>query len=112
MRKTALGLLLLVGSLFVIAARHRAVAPPSPQPPFIEITRSLVITDPDVLDAFDFQRVLQALIDRSAATTTPLELYRQWFDTQNPKPGVAVADAPHCDDFLIDGKATFNGFPR
>src|SRR5213078_3402586 len=113
MRKTALGLLLLVGSLFVIAARHRAAAPPSPQPPFIEITRSLVITDPAILDAFDFQRVLQTLIDRSGATTTtPLTLYRQWFDTQNPKPGLAVADAPHCDDFLTDGKPSFNGYPR
>jgi len=30
------------------------------------------------------------------------------FDTQNPKPGLAVADAPHCDDFLIDGQPSFN----
>ena len=57
--------------------------------------------------------MLQTLIDRSGATaTTPLSLYRQWFDTQNPKPGLVVADAPHCDDFLTDGKPSFNGFPR
>jgi hypothetical protein len=103
-----------LGSLTLAAARHRAVKPPAAPPQInIDIHRSLVITDPAILSSFDFQRVLQALIDRGAATsTTPLSLYRQWFDTQNPKPGLAVADAPHCDDFLTDGKPSFNGFPR
>ena len=113
MRKTTL-LAVLLGSLALGAARHRAVKPPVATAPItIDISRSLVITDPAILSAFDFQRVLQALIDRGAATsTTPLSLYRQWFDTQNPKAGLAVADAPHCDDFLTDGKPSFNGFPR
>ena len=72
----------------------------------------MVITEAAMLDGFGFDRVLQTLITRSGATTTPLALYRQWFDTQNPKPGLAVADAPHCDDFLTNGKPSFNGFPR
>src|ERR1041385_295842 len=109
MRKAAL---LLCCLLLTVAARRRVVSPAPASPP-IDIRRSLVITDPAILDGFDFQRVLQTLIDRSGATsTTPLSLYRQWFDTQNPKPGLAVADAPHCDDFLTNGKPSFNGFPR
>src|SRR5689334_4567401 len=105
MRRVAL----LAGCLFLaVAARHRVVAPPAPAP--IDIRRSLVITDPAILDAFDFERVLQALT--AGTSTTPLSLYRQWFDTQNPKPGLAVADAPHCDDFTTNGKPSFNGYPR
>src|SRR6266487_6270254 len=107
MRKVAL----LLGCLLLTAARHRATLPP-PAPPPIDIRRSLVITDTAILDAFDFQRVLQTLIDRSGTTTTPLALYRQWFDTQNPKLGLAVDDAPHCDDFLTNGKPSFNGYTR
>jgi len=108
MRKIAL---VALGCLFLLAARHRAITPPKTTS--IDVRRSLVITDPAILEGFDFQRVLQALIDRGGTTaTTPLSLYRQWFDTQNPKPGLAVADAPHCDDFWTDGKPSFNGFPR
>src|SRR5689334_19621888 len=109
MRKAAL---LVCCLLLTVAARRRVISPAPAAPP-IDLRRSLVITDPAILDGFDLQRVLQALIDRSGATsTTPLSLYQQWFDTQNPKPGMAVADAPHCDDFLTNGKPSFNGFPR
>jgi hypothetical protein len=99
---------------FLGASRHRAVAPEPPRQKLsIDMARSLVITDPAMLDGFDLQRVLQTLIERSGATaTTPLSLYQQWFDTQNPKPGLVVADAPHCDDFITDGKPSLNGFPR
>ena len=113
MRKTTL-VAVVLGSMTLGAARHRAVRPPAATPAItIDTARSLVITDPAILSSFDLQRVLQALIDRARATsTTPLSLYRQWFDTQNAKPGLAVADAPHCDDFITDGKPSFNGFPR
>jgi hypothetical protein len=114
MRKCAVLLFAAAAVFLTVAARHHAVTPPVAPPPVnIDIRRSLVITDPALLGGFDFQRVLQALIDRSGATsTTPLSLYQQWFDTQNPKPGLTVADAPHCDDFLTNGKPSFNGFPR
>jgi len=112
MRKSAL-VAAILGTLMLGAARHRAVRPPVAPPITIDIARSLVITDPAILSSFDFQRVLQSLIDHGNTTsTTPLSLYRQWFDTQNPKPGLAAADAPHCDDFLTDGKPSFNGYPR
>lgn len=43
---------------------------------------------------------------------TATRLYQQWFDTQNPRPGLADPDGPHCDDFLVEGRPSFNGFPR
>jgi hypothetical protein len=111
MRKAVLAAILL-GSVTLVSARHRASVPPA-KPITIDPFRSLVVTDPGIVDGFDFERVLRTLIDRSGATaTTPLSLFRQWFDTQNPKPGLAMADAPHCDDFLTGGKPSFNGFPR
>ena len=105
-------LLALIAGLLIAARRH-AVSPPSaPVVPQIDIARSLVVTDPDVISGITLQRVLQALIDRAGVNMTPLQLYQQWLDTQNPKPGMAAADAPHCDDFITDGKPSFNGFIR
>src|SRR4051794_34438080 len=111
MRKRAF-VAVLLGCFTLLSARHRASVPPPQKPIVIDPFRSLVITDPGILDAFDFERVLRVLTDRSGTPTTPLQLYRQWFDTQNPKPGLSVADAPHCDDFITNGKPSFNGFPR
>lgn len=55
---------------------------------------------------------MNAIVERSGTRTTSLRLYQQMFDTQNPRPGLAMADAPHCDDFLVDGKPAHNGLPR
>jgi len=105
--------MLAIAVLLLTAATHRrAVSPPAQPEVNIIIPRSLVITDPDVISGFTLQRVLQALIARAGVQQTPLQLYQQWFDTQNPKPGLVVADAPHCDDFITDGKPSFNGFMR
>ncbi len=45
-------------------------------------------------------------------SVTSAQLYRQWLDTQNPKPGLADPASPHCDDFLKGGQPSFNDFPR
>src|SRR6266487_3465679 len=77
-------------ALTLIGARHRATTPPTPAIT-IDIHRSLVLTHPNDLQGFGLERVLQTLIDRSGATdTSPTSLYRQWFDTQNAKPGLVV----------------------
>jgi hypothetical protein len=99
----------LVLTLFVAASRRRPVGPPNPAAA-LEINRSFAITDPAILDGFSFERVLNALVERS--DTTAMQLYQQWFDTQNPSPGLVVAAAPHCDDFRTKGEPSFNGFPR
>jgi hypothetical protein len=92
-------------------AHHRAVSPV--QPPTItslDARRSFVITDLAILSGFTFERVLDQLT--AGTNTTAAQLYRQWFDTQNPKPGKADPAGPHCDDFMVNGQPTFNGFPR
>jgi hypothetical protein len=92
--------------------RHSALPPP---PPITELDarRSFVITDLALLQGFTFQRVLDQLVARGGVPNlTTAQLYRQWFDTQNQKPGMADPDGPHCDDFTTNGSPSFNGFPR
>ncbi|HEX9460386.1 MAG TPA: hypothetical protein VGA84_14630, partial [Thermoanaerobaculia bacterium] len=108
-----------ISVLFTLAAptRHRAVTPP-PSGPAEQITsldarRSMVVTDVALLEGFTFQRFLDQLITRGGIhNLTSAQLFRQWFDTQNPKPGLADHAGPHCDDFLTNGDFSFNGFPR
>lgn len=91
------------------ASRRRAATPPAT----LDMRRSFAVTDFAILNGFSFERVMNTLVERSGVPgMTGTRLYQQWLDTQNPKPGLVTADAPHCDDFLIDGKPSFNGFPR
>lgn len=108
MRRIALGFAAVL--LLTAAARRHAVVPP----PFVnlDLDRSLVVTDQAVISGMTLERTLQALINRAGVTQTPLALYRQWLDTQNPKPGMFLADAPHCDDFITNAVPSFNGFAR
>src|SRR5712692_11423966 len=100
---SAVAIVLLVG-----AARRRAVAPVLP----LDARRSFVVTDLAILDGFSFERVMNAIVARSGTRTTAIRLYQQLFDTQNAKPGLVAPDAAHCDDYIGDGKAGFNGRPR
>lgn len=111
MRRSIVVVVLAVLALpFVIgASRRRAASPPA----VLDMRRSFAVTDHAILDGFSFERVMNSLVERSGVPgMTAIRLYQQWLDTQNPKPGLVAADAPHCDDFLIDGKPSFNGFPR
>ena len=102
-------ILLLLSMTLPTAGRHRAVRSPGPPAPLI-LERSFAITDLAILDAFRFERVLAALAARSDVPgMTAEKLFRQWFDTQNPKPGLD-ASMPHCDDELTGGKPSLNGF--
>jgi hypothetical protein len=77
----------------------------------IDPRRSLAVTDQAILERFALQRVLSQLVAQSGvANLTATELFRQWWDTQNPKPGVYAG--PHCDD-VVDaaGVSTINGYP-
>jgi len=102
---------------FAATGRHHAVNPPAAAPPepivSLDARRSMVVTDVALLEGFTFQRFLDQIIARSGVHgLTSSQLYRQWFDTQNPKPGLADPAGPHCDDFLTNGTFSFNGFPR
>ena len=97
-----------VAILLAGAARRRPVTPALP----LDARRSLVVTDQAILDGFSFERVMNAVVARSGTRTTAVRLYQQLLDTQNPKPGLVAPDAPHCDDYIVDGKPGFNGLPR
>ena len=99
-------------ALFLIAAQFHAVRPPSKP---LSMARSFEVTDKAIIStsAFTLDRVLTQLVQRSGVTSvTPQQLLRQMFDTQNPKPGLADATAPHCNDTILNGQPSFNGFPR
>jgi len=109
MNRKVVVLLAVILAVPSIAAHRRTVTPPS-LPSSIDAARSLVVTDLSILDGFPFLRLMNTIV--AGSTTTGQQLIRQMFDTQNPKPGLADAAAPHCDDFLVDGAPAFNGFPR
>jgi hypothetical protein len=97
--------------LSVAATRHRPSLPPAtPAPLTLNAARSFAVTDFSILDSFSFAQVMNWIV--AGSSTTGEQLMRQLFDTQNPSPGMADAAAPHCDDFVINGSPTFNGFPR
>lgn len=58
------------------------------------INRSLVVTNPEVLAKFSFQRTMQQLLTKAGSTQTPLALYRQWMTTlRSGVPGGCDSDA-------------------
>jgi len=76
----------------------------------IDIRRSLVVTEQPILDRFSFQRVMEQLVDQSGVPgLTATALFQQWWDTQNPGPGLGAG--AHCDD-QVDAQGTvLNGYP-
>ncbi len=82
-------------------------------PPLVTIDprRSLAVTEHAILARFSFQRVLDQLVQQSGVPgLTSLGLFQQWWDTQNPRPGLGLG--PHCDDVVgADGLPRLNGFP-
>jgi hypothetical protein len=63
----------------------------------IDPRRSLVVTEEAILARFPLERVLDQLVAQSGvAGLTSLELFHQWWDTQNPGPSLGLG--PHCDD--------------
>jgi hypothetical protein len=76
----------------------------------VDIRRSLVATEQPILARFPFQRVLDQLVAQSAVPgLTSLELFQQWWDTQNPGPGLGLG--AHCDDVNDAGGPTLNSYP-
>ncbi len=77
----------------------------------VDPRRSLVVTEQSILARFSLERVLTQLAAQSGVPgLTALQLFQQWWDTQNPNPG-SFAGA-HCDD-TVDGNGdpVLNGFP-
>jgi hypothetical protein len=77
----------------------------------VDARRSLVATEQIILDRFPFQRVLDQLVaDSGVPGLTSLGLFRQWWDTQNPQPGLGLG--AHCNDQVNgSGAPTLNSYP-
>jgi len=77
----------------------------------VDARRSLAVTEQTILARFSLQRVLTQLAAQSGVSgLTALQLFQQWWDTQNPGPGLYAG--AHCND-SVDGAGTslLNGFP-
>ena len=77
----------------------------------IDPRRSLVVTEQPILARFSFQRVLDQLVAQSRVPgLTALDLFHQWFDTQNPAPGLGLGR--NCDTQVdADGTPILNTYP-
>lgn len=109
--KRLICVLVALASLFLLtgASKRRSVRSADPQI-VLNLQRSFAISDKPILEGFRFERVMNALAERSNVPgMTGEKLFRQWFDVQNAKPGLD-ASMPHCNDEMTNGKATMNGF--
>ena len=77
----------------------------------IDVRRSLAVTEQTILSRFSLQRVLTQLAAQSGVPgLTATALFQQWWDTQNPAPG--LYPGPHCDDTVTPPiGSTINGYP-
>jgi hypothetical protein len=62
----------------------------------VEVRRSLVVTEQPILERFSFARVMNQLVAQAnVPNLTATSLFNQWWDTQNPGPGLGLG--LHCD---------------
>lgn len=81
-----------------------------PGPLTIDPRRSLAVTETAILAAFSLRDVMNQLAAQSGVPgLTGALMFKQLWDTQNPKPGLTAG--PHCDDVLVGGQPSSNGFP-
>jgi hypothetical protein len=74
----------------------------------LDIHRSLIVTDQAILEpAFSFKTVMDQIAATSGTSVTSLQLFQQWWSTQNVGPGSTA----RCNDELTGGVPSFNGFP-
>src|SRR5947207_37581 len=77
-----------------------ALGPPQALCPPPDGTRpdpTVINVDSFVLARFPLRRVLNQLITLQGVSQTPVDLYKQLWDTADPAPGMFPTD-PHCDD--------------
>ena len=71
----------------------------------LDVRRSLVVTEQPILARFGFTRVLDQLVAQSGVPgLTSLELFLQWWDTNNPA-SQSLGLGPNCDN------ANINSYP-
>jgi hypothetical protein len=113
--RNTMGAVLLAVALVPGCALETATEPIEAQESALSSTldprRSLAVTDQAILARFSLKRVMDQLVSQSRVNgLTSVELFHQWWDTLNPKPGLGLG--PHCDD-TVDATLgnVINGFP-
>ena len=99
-------------SLIAVSIPLLTFEPSSAAQSDVDIRRSLVATEQPILARFPFQRVLDQLVAQSGVPgLTTLDLFHQWWDTQNTGPGLGLG--AHCDDVTDAGGGgpTLNSYP-
>jgi hypothetical protein len=77
----------------------------------VDPRRSLAITDQALLTGFTFTRVMDQIVATANEPGLTKELlYGRWWDFMNASPGF-FPEARHCDDTMINGKASLGAFP-
>lgn len=64
----------------------------------IDHHKSLVVTDPQILQRFPLRRVLQTLIAHAGVSNGPDAIWKQWWMSQGMNPGSAPPHWNFCDD--------------
>jgi hypothetical protein len=73
------------------------------QPVDLDVRRSLVVTEQPILERFGFERVLNQLVAQSGVPgLTAIELFLQWWDTNNPSGEGSLGLGPNCDTANIN----------
>jgi hypothetical protein len=110
----AFALLLISTGLAACMAETPAETDTDPEPEAqaaaIDVRRSLMITDKDILEPFTFRRVMTALAGEGKSADPALDLFHQWWDTQNDD-AEAIGDGDHCDDETMASGPAMNGYP-
>ncbi len=77
----------------------------------IDLRRSLAVTDKTILARFPLKRVFDQLVGQSGVSgVTSVQLFHQWWDTQNAVPGLGLG--AHCNDSVdAAGNPIFNSYP-
>lgn len=77
----------------------------------IDSRRSLAVTETDILKRFPLERVLEQLVAQAdIPDLSSVSLFNQWWDTNNPKPGLGLG--PNCDsETNYQNGPSINGFP-
>lgn len=80
------------------------------EPDFLDVRRSLAVTEVDILQRFSLERVMNQLARQSRVRgLRGIDLFRQWWATQNSG---GDDPSPHCDDEVdANGRTLLNTFP-
>ena len=72
--------------------------------------RTLIETRQDVLEGFTLGEVLAAVATNAGLAPDALQTHDSLFDTYRLS-SMGELDGPHCDDELVDGVSSLNGYP-